>query len=1180
MANLKKLKVEVEDEEEDPGYDSSGFISACQTVNLNDVHSGPGLCIPKFHASLERNDVRDDPKYTTYFHVLADERYGGGVYIDKDDLGWSLQGVNPKPKVLTRTSWWACVDSWQNMCRLALHAHAPPKDFEGWLARIISPSSPSTPRSPLHTTPSSSSQGTLKPRPVTTSLGRPRSTVPALVAPVSDDTRRGRVSASFTYHAPPVNIPKLRAASPLRKLPQNMMSIAPIPMRARQGADAGSSSPVLATQSHSPAKVRGLATPQKLIFASRGTTPEGGVVTRNSARAEQLLEEHGEVFISRRQSGLTEAVNYLFEVKRGATSTVEDTNLSIQKQPAPAISPARLVAATACIMPGKRKKAVDDPTAHIRGRTPWALGTKRTFMQRFFPQWSCLSRRKRGPFYDHVVCAFIAKYGMYFDVSTDLEEDIDDPDPTGDEIDHTTYSPEECLLRTVYTDSLRTKISQWFRDEEQRITKAEADDVDITRIWDTHVATMAPQKAPANLRITHYYSSHHYTSRVKATFEPVWAAAQEEWATKCRAWKEAGVPIPTDEEPAEVAIRTRITNECWEREPESFRALVTLAHDQEKEARRAAREAAAQAPSGPVVLRTPQDYQRAIDNAAIYIQPAADAFAAKLGMICTVLLVGPLPEEGGAIGMVSVHSGELPGGVQWFDFDRSGYGLTERSYIGFGEQVFSTEPIFPRDVTRTRAKAICPSRTIADDIHSLISVFAHIAALPTVGFPRPNTLFSLARTITRMHSNTCSCTISSPTNPCSHPVAASHGFASSRIINRVLPSHVASPRTVALSRVVALSRAIASSRITIEVRPSHVASTWVIAVSPHIARPRAVTFSRAVASSGVTTKVHPLHVASTIRYNAIATAPAPSEKARSAWPDGADLPLPDNLTEGDAHVVWSTTSSDNWPLHIRDTFAALMQGRQWGTSFAVAVQAFLQFEGHFGFPLTSDGRRLIAGSLRPAVYLRWERLGRPYEQLMSIEDVEQYSRQYWLWWEAAQPAQRLPEDKLLSIEKFEDIVGGMEDWGGLDACCGKDGVIQALMMLFWWGGVVNATNACRMNPERWMEWDMAVQDFGDVLILMMNTPGFEKRSRKASVTGEGHTEKTTSKRKASSQRGSQAKRRRTPLSTDELAPIADAPPAAFATRAVDLAPAVDVAAPRELRDRTKLIKTFKARLQR
>ncbi|KAL1738803.1 hypothetical protein HDZ31DRAFT_5047, partial [Schizophyllum fasciatum] len=158
--------------------------------------------------------------------------------------------------------------------------------------------------------------------------------------------------------------------------------------------------------------------------------------------------------------------------------------------------------------------------------------------------------------------------------------------------------------------------------------------------------------------------------------------------------------------------------------------------------------------------------------------------------------------------------------------------------------------------------------------------------------------------------------------------------------------------------------------------------------------------------------------------------------------------------------------------------------------------AFLTLEGSFGYPIKSHGHRLLGGSLRPSIYRSWEALGRPYGQIMGVDDVEQYSRKYWLWWEAVQPVGRLSAGTLLAIEDFEPRVSSMDSWDGLDRCCGEDGLIQALLMLFWWGSAVNTGDRHSAPSEQWLEWDTAVQDFGDILTLIMQTPGFEKVARK------------------------------------------------------------------------------------
>ncbi|KAL1749335.1 hypothetical protein FB107DRAFT_281009, partial [Schizophyllum commune] len=209
---------------------------------------------------------------------------------------------------------------------------------------------------------------------------------------------------------------------------------------------------------------------------------------------------------------------------------------------------------------------------------------------------------------------------------------------------------------------------------------------------------------------------------------------------------------------------------------------------------------------------------------------------------------------------------------------------------------------------------------------------------------------------------------------------------------------------------------------------------------------------------------------------------------RSALADDADI------DSGRTHEIWSYRSTDRWSLHIRDIFGAVQRGRDWGLAFATAVYAFFKLEDHMDYPIRHDGRRILGGSIRPAAYNTWSRQGCPYDLSIDLGDLSVFAQRYWLWWEALQPAGRHNSDgNLITIEEFEGVVQGMDDWDGLEKCCGKDGIVQVLLFLLWWGDAVNSAGA---RPDEWLEWDTAVQDFRDVLCLMMGTPGFEKVARK------------------------------------------------------------------------------------
>ncbi|KAL1671856.1 hypothetical protein EV122DRAFT_190511, partial [Schizophyllum commune] len=156
--------------------------------------------------------------------------------------------------------------------------------------------------------------------------------------------------------------------------------------------------------------------------------------------------------------------------------------------------------------------------------------------------------------------------------------------------------------------------------------------------------------------------------------------------------------------------------------------------------------------------------------------------------------------------------------------------------------------------------------------------------------------------------------------------------------------------------------------------------------------------------------------------------------------------------------------------------------------------AFLRLEDCLDYPIRDDGRRVFAGSLRPRAYGVWSRQGCPYDLPVDLGDLSVFAHQYWPWWGALQPSLRVNLDSsLITIEEFEGILRGMEDWDGLEKCCGKDGLIQVLLLLLWWGDAVNGAGS---RPEQWLEWDTAVQDFRDIICLMMRSPGFDKGVRR------------------------------------------------------------------------------------
>lgn len=96
----------------------------------------------------------------------------------------------------------------------------------------------------------------------------------------------------------------------------------------------------------------------------------------------------------------------------------------------------------------------------------------------------------------------------------------------------------------------------------------------------------------------------------------------------------------------------------------------------------------------------------ALDKGAAYLQRVADTVASHMGMVCTILLCGPIAEHDARIecrgyvfvelvGIIlsllhSIHSGRtVSTGVKWNNFDPAAYQKVEDTMIKFAAKCFS-----------------------------------------------------------------------------------------------------------------------------------------------------------------------------------------------------------------------------------------------------------------------------------------------------------------------------------------------------------------------------------------------------------------------------------------------------------------------------------------------------------
>ncbi|KAJ7801929.1 hypothetical protein B0H14DRAFT_2614866 [Mycena olivaceomarginata] len=136
-------------------------------------------------------------------------------------------------------------------------------------------------------------------------------------------------------------------------------------------------------------------------------------------------------------------------------------------------------------------------------------------------------------------------------------------------------------------------------------------------------------------------------------------------------------------------LEPQVTKEAWLAETQAFRDEVIESLNKEHEVAMTSYKIAL----ANDVPTTAEEYSVALNNAAFYLGPFADAAHAQFGMNVSILLCGPIPDRGGRIEVRSIHVGFSNGLVPriWSDFDRAGFDAAQRSFVAFTHNCFTEE---------------------------------------------------------------------------------------------------------------------------------------------------------------------------------------------------------------------------------------------------------------------------------------------------------------------------------------------------------------------------------------------------------------------------------------------------------------------------------------------------------
>ncbi|KAF8157473.1 hypothetical protein K438DRAFT_1986598 [Mycena galopus ATCC 62051] len=301
----------------------------------------------------------------------------------------------------------------------------------------------------------------------------------------------------------------------------------------------------------------------------------------------------------------------------------------------------------------KRQREGKEPAKP--GKRGWVHGSKLTFFQAHREAFlAAVETKTTSAFYSRVGGLYLKKYGYH----TSWEEDLDEGQAVADDVDPDEdvngLSAEEATWRAEYFKKLRAKIGVWYNAQygggQNRAQKIKT----FKQLFDQRA--LEPPK-PTRPRVLQFYSGLFYHERIKPRVDA-------RWIEICR--------LKLEKPPALVKVRNIVTKEAWDSETPEFQrdVLASLAKQHES-----AQEAHKIALAKDVPLSA-EEYSIALNNAAFYLQPFADAAHKQFGMNIAILIV---------------HAGFSNDLVPrtWNDFDRAGFDAVQSSFVVFTRHCFT-----------------------------------------------------------------------------------------------------------------------------------------------------------------------------------------------------------------------------------------------------------------------------------------------------------------------------------------------------------------------------------------------------------------------------------------------------------------------------------------------------------
>ncbi|KAJ7897381.1 hypothetical protein B0H13DRAFT_2337915 [Mycena leptocephala] len=169
--------------------------------------------------------------------------------------------------------------------------------------------------------------------------------------------------------------------------------------------------------------------------------------------------------------------------------------------------------------------------------------------------------------------------------------------------------------------------------------------------------------------------------------------------------------------------------------------------------------------------------------------------------------------------------------------------------------------------------------------------------------------------------------------------------------------------------------------------------------------------------------------------------------------------------------LWNRRDRKKWTPELSNAHKAFERGRDWGIAWAGCVDKFMDFEAACGY---SDAGGQISTEGRPTAVGWWLGRGRKWDRTVDVGTVgdaktpDTFVATWWKWWMTVQPKDR-------------------SEWGPMAKLHGKNGVLQVMATLLWWGEAIDED-----DPLGRIEWGTAVEEVEGVFTEMLRSGAVAK----------------------------------------------------------------------------------------